>query len=82
MVLQRGRSYDQIAEMLSIDRAAVRQRALQALDALGPHTRVAPERRALITDYLLGVELAGTLLLVATVGAIAIAARPTEGGLR
>jgi len=54
MVLQRGRSYDQIAEMLSIDRAAVRQRALQALDALGPHTRVPAERRALITDYLLG----------------------------
>ncbi len=54
LVLQRGRTYDQIAEMLSIDRAAVRQRALQALDALGPQTRVAPERRALITDYLLG----------------------------
>src|SRR5205085_10566488 len=54
MVLQRGRSYDQIADMLSIDRAAVRQRALHALDALGPHTRVPPERRALITDYLLG----------------------------
>jgi Sigma-70, region 4 len=54
MVLQRGRSYDEIAEMLAIDRAAVRQRALQALDGLGPHTRVPPERRALITDYLLG----------------------------
>ncbi len=54
MVLQRGRSYDQIAEMLAIDRAGVRQRALDALDSLGPHTRVPPERRALITDYLLG----------------------------
>jgi Sigma-70, region 4 len=54
MVLQRGRTYDQIADMLSIDRAGVRQRALEALDALGPHTRVPPERRALITDYLLG----------------------------
>jgi hypothetical protein len=53
-VLQRGRSYDQIAQMLSIDRAAVRERALSAFDALGPQTRVAPERRALITDYLLG----------------------------
>ncbi len=40
--------------MLSIDRAAVRERALSAFDALGPQTRVAPERRALITDYLLG----------------------------
>ena len=54
LVLQRGRSYDQIAELLSIDRAAVRQRALAAFDALGPQTSVAPEQRALITDYLLG----------------------------
>ena len=54
LVLQRGRSYDQIAELLSIDRAAVRQRALAAFDALGPQTDVAPEQRALITDYLLG----------------------------
>ncbi len=54
LVLQRDRSYDDIASLLSIDRAAVRDRALAALDALGPQTRVAPERRALITDYLLG----------------------------
>jgi hypothetical protein len=54
LVLQRGRSYDQIAELLSIDRAAVRQRALAAFDALGPQTSVPPEQRALITDYLLG----------------------------
>src|SRR5205807_611635 len=32
LVLQRGRSYDDIAALLSIDRAAVRQRALGALD--------------------------------------------------
>src|SRR5579859_4063840 len=54
LVLQRGRGYDEIARMLSIDRAAVRERALAALDALGPQTGVSPERRALITDYLLG----------------------------
>jgi hypothetical protein len=54
LVLQRGRSYDDIARLLSIDRAAVRQRALNALDTLGPQTRVAPEQRALITDWLLG----------------------------
>jgi anti-sigma-K factor RskA/sigma-70-like protein len=53
LVLQRGRSYDDIAQLLSIDRAAVRERALNAFDALGPGTGVAPERRALITDYLL-----------------------------
>jgi hypothetical protein len=54
LILQRGRSYDDIAQLLSIDRAAVRERALAGLDALGPQTRVPPERRALITDYLLG----------------------------
>jgi hypothetical protein len=54
LVLQQGRRYDEIARLLSIDRAAVRRRALDALDALGPQTRVPPERRALITDYLLG----------------------------
>jgi hypothetical protein len=53
LVLRRGRSYDDIAQLLSIDRAGVRQRALAAFDALGPKTRVAPDRRALITDYLL-----------------------------
>ncbi len=54
LVLKRGRSYDEIARLLSIDRAGVRERALAAFDALGPPTRVPPERRALITDYLLG----------------------------
>lgn len=54
LVLQRGRSYEAIAGLLSIDRADVRQRALAALDALGPETPVEPQRRALITDYLLG----------------------------
>jgi hypothetical protein len=54
LVLQRGRSYDEIAKLLSIDRAAVRERALGAFDALGPRTEVPAERRALITDYVLG----------------------------
>jgi Sigma-70, region 4 len=54
LVLKRGRTYDEIARMLSIDRAGVRERALSAFDAIGPPTRVPPERRALITDYLLG----------------------------
>jgi hypothetical protein len=54
LVLQRGRSYDEIADMLSIDRAAVRQRALDALDALTPAgTGSAAAERSLITDYLL-----------------------------
>jgi NADH-quinone oxidoreductase subunit J len=35
--------------------------------------------RSLFTDYLLAVELGGTLLLIATIGAIAIAGRRAEG---
>ena len=54
LVLRRGRSYDDIAGLLAIDRAAVRARALAAFEALGPDTGLAPEARALITDYLLG----------------------------
>ena len=54
LVLQRGRSYDDIARLLAIDRAGVRARALEAFDGIGPDTGLAPEARALITDYLLG----------------------------
>lgn len=54
LVLQRGRTYDDIAKLLSIDRSAVRQRALAALDALGPETDLPSDERADITDYLLG----------------------------
>jgi hypothetical protein len=54
LVLRRGRSYDDIARLLAIDRAAVRARALAAFEAIGPDTGIAPESRALITDYLLG----------------------------
>ncbi|MFN7734915.1 MAG: NADH-quinone oxidoreductase subunit J [Pirellula sp.] len=35
--------------------------------------------RAMYTDYLLAIELAGTVLLVATIGAIALAQKPEEG---
>src|SRR6202020_636984 len=47
MVLARGRSYDEIARLLSLDRAKVRERAQIALDTIGPHTEVppAPARR-------------------------------------
>jgi NADH-quinone oxidoreductase subunit J len=37
--------------------------------------------RSLFGDYLFAVELAGTLLLVATIGAIAIAPRRRGGTL-
>jgi hypothetical protein len=54
LVLGRGRSYDEIARLLSINPTAVRERAVAALDALGPQTKVDPEHRASISDYLLG----------------------------
>jgi NADH:ubiquinone oxidoreductase subunit 6 (subunit J) len=44
-----------------------------------PAENVAHLGRSLFTDYLLAVELGGTLLLVATIGAIAIAGRREEG---
>ena len=40
---------------------------------------VAPLGRSLFSDYLWGVELAGTLLLVSVMGAIAVAQRVPEG---
>jgi hypothetical protein len=54
LVLRQGRGYDEIERLLSIDRTAVRARALSALDAIGPSTAVDRQRRALIADYLLG----------------------------
>jgi hypothetical protein len=54
LVLGRGRSYAEIARLLSINPTAVRERAVAALDALGPQTKVDPEHRASIADYLLG----------------------------
>jgi hypothetical protein len=53
MVLQRGRTYDEIANLLSIDRSAVRQRALDACDALTPDGIDPGPEQALVTDYLL-----------------------------
>jgi NADH-quinone oxidoreductase subunit J len=53
-------------------------------EAMGklPRENVAALGQTLFTDYLLPVELAAVLLLVATIGAIAIAARRGEGSLR
>src|ERR1700677_4852831 len=54
LVLGQGRSYGEIAGMLSIAPDEVRARALAALDALGPPTTVPNSDRARIADYLLG----------------------------
>jgi hypothetical protein len=53
LVLGQGRSYGEIAGMLSIAPDEVRARALAALDALGPPTGVGDADRARIADYLL-----------------------------
>jgi NADH-quinone oxidoreductase subunit J len=63
-----------------------------AADATRPHSAtidsstdvaVVPSKtsglgRAMYTDYLMAIELAGTILLVATIGAIILAQRPVE----
>ena len=54
LVLSRGRSYDQIAQLLKINPTSVRERAHSALSALGPETEVSPENQGRIADYLLG----------------------------
>ncbi len=54
LVLGQGRSYGDIAGILSIAPDEVRARALAALDALGPPTSVSDADRARIADYLLG----------------------------
>ena len=54
LVLSRGRSYERIGGMLSINPSAVRERAQLALDALGPDTHITPEAQARVADYLLG----------------------------
>jgi outer membrane biosynthesis protein TonB len=54
MVLKRGRSYAEIASLLKLDPAAVRERAQIALDAIGPHTGQSPAHQHRVADYLLG----------------------------
>jgi len=51
----------------------------EVTDSRLPAANVAALGRALFSDYLLAVELGGTLLLVATIGAIAITHRTPRG---
>jgi len=59
LLLQQGKRYDELASLLRIDAAAVRQRAAGALDALG-RAGGAPEppeaQRAVLADWLLGQQ--------------------------
>lgn len=54
---------------------------LSRADAKTPLGSLRGLGRSLFSDYLFAVELAGTLLLVASIGAIAIAPRREEGAL-
>jgi hypothetical protein len=56
LVLQQGRSYDDLAKLLGISADAVRTRAHLGLETLGPDTsdRLDGDRRGQISDYLLG----------------------------
>jgi hypothetical protein len=60
LVLRQGRTYDEIAGLLKISPEAVRDRALTALDALGPDEApgLDPDRQDEIGDYLLGQQSA------------------------
>jgi hypothetical protein len=59
LVLERGRTYDEIADLLGIDAHSVRARAHAAVDALGPNgsgRRLTTARRAELADFLLGQQ--------------------------
>lgn len=60
LLLKQGKAYVELATLLRISPDAVRDRAVTALETLGPKdgAPVAPERRAEITDYLLGQQSA------------------------
>jgi Sigma-70, region 4 len=58
LLLAQGKSYEDLARMLRLDREAVRARAHAAMSSLGPHGGVPPDaqRQAAIADYLLGQQ--------------------------
>lgn len=58
LVVQRGRSYDALADVLQVPSDRVRELARDALAELSPRTaaRVDPERRGQVADYLLGQQ--------------------------
>src|SRR4051794_10883302 len=56
LVLQRGRSYEQIAELLKISEDAVRARAHAGVSALAPDVELPADKVAQIADFLLGQQ--------------------------
>jgi hypothetical protein len=88
LILQQGRTYDDIAGLLKIPPAAVRDRALTALDSLGPDDPqgLSEEHQDEIGDYVLGQQSASqraaTRELLAGSGPARAWARATTGELR
>jgi hypothetical protein len=93
LLVKQGQTYDDLSGLLNIDPAAVRERAHAALEALGPDAgrRLAPERRAEVSDYLLGQQsaseraatrdhLAGSASARAWARVVADALRPLAAG--
>ena len=66
LLLRQGKSYTDLAALLKLDAAAVRERALDALVALGPDAPagLSPERQDDICDYLLGQQTASERAVV------------------
>src|SRR5436305_9389760 len=60
LLLKQGKAYTELATLLRISPDAVRERAVTALDAMGPRdgAPLPAERRAEIADYLLGQQSA------------------------
>src|SRR5438093_8410742 len=60
LLLKQGKAYDELATLLRIAPEAVRDRAVAALEELGPRDGVAlaAERRAEVADYLLSQQSA------------------------
>ena len=88
LLVKQGQTYEDISGLLSIDTDAVRARAHAALEALGPAggRRLAPERRAEVSDYLLGQQdderRAGTRELLAGSASARAWARVVADSLR
>lgn len=60
LLLKQGKSYGELATLLRLEPGAVRERALNALDALGPDAAdgLTPQRQDELSDYLLGQQTA------------------------
>src|SRR4051794_5164517 len=57
LLLRQGKGYDDLAELLRLEQAAVRSRAYDALDALAPGAAgLHSERRRTVADWLLGQQ--------------------------